>query len=183
MSRVRDALDRMLRTAGRVADQRAVYPLEAPTFGPGCCAGELDELQQAFHAALPPDYLEFLSLCRRIVASDVFNGYYLYSPFGLSRADSSIPRRLHVGTEPRLQEVPVVAIGGDGGGNQFLLGFGEVSSGHVWKWNHEHPVRSSGVVRQGVTEIAGSFSEFLERVADDWEHFEQNDRSWVYLSG
>jgi hypothetical protein len=180
MSRVADALDR-LRTVGAMVPRVASpYPLEPPTFGPGCCAGELDELQEG--SPLPPDYVEFLSLCRRIVASDVFNGYYFYSPLS-SPGDSSIPRRLLVGAEPRLQEVLVRVVAGDGGGNQFLMGVGAVSAGHVWKWNHELPARVDGVAREGLTEIATSFSAFLERVADDWEHFVRDDRGWPYISG
>jgi hypothetical protein len=31
--------------------------------------------------------------------------------------------------------------------------------------------------------VAGSFAEFLERIAGDWEHFVADDRSWQYLSG
>ena len=180
MTRVSDALDR-LRVAGAALPRlRSVHPLEAPTFGPGCCTGELDELQE--RRRLPYDYVEFLSLCRRIVASDVFNGYYLYSPLGRP-ADSSIPRRLLVGAEPRLQEVAVSAVAGDGGGNQFLMGVGSVAAGRVWKWNHERPVGLDGVAREGLTEIADSFTAFLERVADDWEHFVRNDPAWSYISG
>jgi hypothetical protein len=180
MSRISDALDRLRKAGSAVPMLAHVYSVEPPKFGPACCAGELDELQE--HVPLPPDYVEFLSLCRRIVASDVLNGYYLYSPLGRP-ADSSIPRRLLVGAEPLLREVAVMAVAGDGGGNQFLMGVGSVAAGHVWKWNHEHPVRSDGVAREGLTEVADTFTGFLERMAGDWEHYVRDDRDWPYISG
>jgi hypothetical protein len=88
-----------------------------------------------------------------------------------------------VGVEPRLEEVFVLAVAGDGGGNQFLKAVGSEAAGQVWKWNHERPVRFDGVAREGLTVVAGSFTAFLERVAEDWEHFVHNDRAWSYISG
>jgi hypothetical protein len=180
MSRVSDALDRLREAGAALSRLASVTPLKAPTFGPGCSTGELDELQE--RGPLPGDYVEFLSLCRRIVASDVFNGYYLYSPLGRP-SDTAIPRRLLIGAEPTLQEVAVSAVGGDGGGNLFLMGVGPIAAGRVWKWNHEHPARSDGVTREGLTEVADSFATFLQRVAEDWEHFARGDRDWPYISG
>ncbi len=180
MSRASEALDRLRKAGAALSTLESVYPLEAPTFGPGCCIGELDELQEK--CPLPEDYVEFLALCRRVVASDVFNGYYIYSPLGRP-ADSSIPRRLLVGVEPRLEDVLVLAVAGDGGGNQFLMAVGSEAAGQVWKWNHERPVRFDGVAREGLTVVAGSFTAFLERVAEDWEHFVHDDRAWSYISG
>jgi len=180
MSRVSDALGRLRLAGAALPDMPSVYPLQAPAFGPGCCQGELDELQE--RGPLPADYVEFLTLCRRIVASDVFNGYYVYSPL-CRPADSAIPRRLLVGVEPTLQEVTVAVVAGDGGGNQFVMAVGGEAAGRIWKWNHEYPPRFDGVAREGLTEIAASFSGFLERVADDWEHFVADDRGWAYISG
>ena len=185
MSRMRRAFERLQNAAGRVPLLPSPYPLEAPTFGPGCCAGELEELQAAFRHPLPSDYTEFLGMCRRVVAADVFNGYYLYSPLRLSLpgTDNAAPGRLHVGSEPHLEEVWVFAVGGDGSGNQFIMGCGAARHGHVWKWSHEAEVRFDGVASQGLTHLSDSFSGLLERMADDWEHFCTHDRTWQYMSG
>jgi hypothetical protein len=183
MSRVSDALER-LRTAGsRVSRADSDAALEGPKFGPGCCAGELDELDAWWADGLPDDYREFLQLCRSVAAPDVGSGYFLYSPLLLLCRDYTIPKLVHVTLPTTLQEVFVAAIGGDGGGNQFLLGMSAAGRGRVWKWSHDYPVRFDGMAKDGLTSLAESFSRFLERVGDDWEHFLAGDRSWSYMSG
>jgi len=152
-----------------------------PKFGPGCCDGEVEELLGEWRIQLA-EYVEFLATCRRIEAADVYNGYFLFSPLLIVR-QSDAPRRLHVGTEPNLIEVNVLAIGGDGGGNMFMLGTSGPLLGNVWKWNHEFPVRFDGVALDGITKLADCFAAFLERVALDWEHFVSQDTSWDYIAG
>lgn len=175
-------LERLRRAGDRIPSLESPYALLAPTFGPPCCAAEVAELDDLFQGALPSDYLKFLALCRGIVAMDVFNGYQVYSP--LRRPSSlGIPSFLHVVMDGGLQEVRVTAVAGDGGGNQFLMGTSDMGRGHIWKWNHEHPPRFDGMAREGLSLVAPTFAAFLTRIADDWEHFVENDRKWHYLAG
>jgi hypothetical protein len=182
VSRILAVLQRLRDCAARVPDLESPYPLHSPAFGPPCCDAEIDELLGSA-ASRVSEYVEFLRLCRRIDASDVFNGYFLYSPVAIAASDGSIPRILQVDLGRGLDEVFVLRIGGDGGGNQFVMGTGKNAPGTVWKWNHEHPVRFDGMAKEGLSQVATSFSAFLERMAEDWEHFVDRDRSWTYLSG
>ncbi|MFO0696685.1 MAG: hypothetical protein U0230_24155 [Polyangiales bacterium] len=183
MSRVESVLQRLRAAGGLVSGTKSLHPLRDAVFGPGCCAGELTEFASWWRGGLPGDYEELLSLCRSVSAPDVHNGYFIYSPLAVARQDASIPRRLHVVIGEALEEVGVTAFAGDGAGNQFLLGMGGVGRGMVWKWSHERPVRFDGVATEGLTLEASSFVEFLERIAEDWEHFVRGDHDWVYLSG
>ena len=157
------------------------YPLRQPHFGPGCCSAEIEELLGDCHERLP-EYSEYLALCRRVDATDVFNGYFLFSPVhAVQRGEG--PRLLHVGSGPDLSEVRVLPIGGDGGGNLFLMGYSPNAAGAVWKWDHEYGARFDGMAKDGITKIADDFAGFLERIAEDWEHFTSGDRAWHYVSG
>ena len=42
----------------------------------------------------------------------------------------------------------------------------------------EHPPRFDGVVCEGLLLLSRSFEGFLERIADDWEHFVSQDMEW-----
>lgn len=74
-------------------------------------------------------------------------------------------------------------IGGDGGGNFFLLEATSRSDASVWKWLHELGCADDGIDSESVVEMARSFSAFLERMADDWEAFVRDDRAWRFMSG
>jgi hypothetical protein len=52
--------------------------------------------------------------------------------------------------------------------NGFLLS----SGGRVWRWDHE---------TSSVKEVAASFTEFLERVALDWEAYVADRPNWRFL--
>ncbi|MFO0551529.1 MAG: SMI1/KNR4 family protein [Polyangiaceae bacterium] len=177
MSAISTTVDRLRRAGAQLADMG-----DPPRFGPGCCNGELDELG-AWYRGLPADYREFLSLTRSVHAADVFNGYFFYSPLQVARRDDSLPRVLQLAVSGPIEEVPVVAVAGDGGGNQFVLGMAGQRRGWVWKWCHEYPVRFDGVANMGLTQVASTFAAFVERVAEDWEHFARDDQTWAYLSG
>jgi len=179
MTRIETLLKRMRVAGPKILDLELYYEAEAPSFEPGCHEAEIEEIEGAW--PFPPDYREFLLRCRRVDAGDIFNGYFLFSPIGV--ATTSAPRRLFVGSEPHLEEVRVSPIGGDAGGNMFLMGRSPNALGLIWKWNHEFPPRFDGVAREGLLLVAQSFEEFLARVADDWEHFVAGDREWEYLSG
>jgi len=77
--------------------------------------------------------------------------------------------------EAILNRLRVLPIGADGGGNLFLMDRASNALGAVWKWDHEFQPRFDGVAREGLSYVAGSFVEFLERVAEDWEHFLAGD--------
>ena len=182
MSRVQAALDRLRVVAPSIPGLKSPYPLEEPRFGVGCCQPEIDELLGELRGHLQ-EYAEYLSLCRSITAPDVFCGYYLYSPLSIVGRNDSQPRFLHVERHGTLSEVRVFPVGGDGGGNLFVMGTTHDAAGVVWKWDHESVVRFDGMAKEGLTHIADSFAEFLERVATDWEHFVAADRDWRYVSG
>jgi hypothetical protein len=181
VSRIESALDRLRDAAERIQGLDSPYPLHKPSFGPGCCAPEVDELL-GDRAARLSEYAEYLRLCRRVDGADVFNGYFLFSPLLVVR-QTEAPRRLHVGHGADLSEVEVLTVGGDGGGNLFLMSTSPDAPGAVWKWDHEAEVRFDGVAKDGLTRVADSFGGFLERVATDWEHFVARDRTWNYISG
>jgi hypothetical protein len=181
VSRIEAALNRLREAAERIETLDSPYPLRKPSFGPGCCAPEIAELLGE-GATRVSEYAEYLCLCRRVDAGDVFNGYFLFSPLLVVRQTDG-PRRLHVGHGADLSEVEVLTVGGDGGGNLFLMSKSPNESGAVWKWNHEAEVRFDGVAKDGLTKVADSFGGFLERVAADWEHFAAGDRTWDYISG
>ena len=175
------ALRRLKATGEEVAAMELPYPASAPSFGPACCDAEIEELLASYRAAVP-GYATFLSACRRIDGADVHNGYFIYSPL-TAVTQLHTPRRIVVGDEPRLREVPVLAVGGDGCGNAFLIGLDGPEAEAVWKWNHEHPPREDGVGRTGLVKIADSFVAFLDRLATDWERFASGDTTWTYVSG
>jgi hypothetical protein len=103
---------------------------------------------------LPADFLEFLRLSGGVVARSVHNGYQLCGA-DMICTDDWPPNRI-AGTNG---EEHVVTVAYDGGGNAFLL---SPSTQLVWRWDHE-----AGGVRQ----VAASFTEFLERIAADWEAY------------
>lgn len=181
MTSVETALRRMRAAAERVATLDPPYPLEPPRFAAGCSPAEIDELLGDAASRVRP-YAEFLSRCRSVDAADVFNGYFLFSPIDVIR-QAHAPRRVLIGQEPFLAEVEVLAVGGDGGGNLFVMGTSVNAPGRVWKWNHEHPARADGTAIDAVTEVAADFVSFLERIALDWEHFVANDAEWRNISG
>jgi hypothetical protein len=183
MSHIATVLDRLRKAGARVPELPSPYPLKPPRFGPGCTPAEVEELlgDASVHV---PEYAQYLGLCRRIDAPDVFCGYFLHSPLQVARQTSSQPRLLHVDEGPGNQaEVRVLVIGSDGGGNLFLMGTSPPHAGSVWKWNHEHEVRFDGMAKDGLTLVAPSVGGFLDRLATDWEHFANGDRAWSYFAG
>jgi len=181
LNQIERLLDRLKTLGAQVPGIESPYPLLEPTFQNGANPDEVAELGVG---SLPADYLEYLSRCRALSATDVFNAYFIFSPLQVARIASGVPHVLHVtGLDGLLTEVHVLPIGGDGGGNMFLLEKGVGTQGRVWKWSHEYPTRFDGVASEGLTFLAPSFTAFLERVAEDWQHFVALDRSWHYISG
>jgi cell wall assembly regulator SMI1 len=136
---------------------------ERPAFRPAASAMALQALERAAGARLPEPLKEFLLQADAVVAMDIHNGYWLGGAEELARS-------MERGDPPRsVTDTPVIPVATDGGGNAFLL---SVSDGRVWRWDHE-----TGQVQV----IAGSFPDFLDRVADDWEQFALGTPDWRFL--
>jgi SMI1 / KNR4 family (SUKH-1) len=162
-------LDLLVALAQRVPTVHSAYPLHAPTFDGPAEPAALAKLEAAAAAELPASYRDFLRECAGFTAMDVFNGYQLFTPDKILalRRDYSIPSSVSMHDERQ----PYIPIGGDGGGNLFLMG---LSSGVICKWQHETGAS---------TPIAESFARFLDRIIEDWAHFIEADDEWPYLSG
>jgi hypothetical protein len=156
-------------TASRVPATPCTYPLQEPSFGTGVAEEDIQSLETAIKSPLPNDFLEFQRTCGSILAMDVWNGYCLmeaphiealyrdpYSPITGSVHDKS----------------PIIPIGGDGGGNMFHMATG--ASNEISKWNHEADTAEK---------VADNFTEFLQRLLEDWQHFVAQDGAWKYMAG
>ena len=142
---------------------------ERPKFAPPASADAIEMLARAVGAPLLPELREFLASTEEIEAVDVWNGYWIGSPRTVAR---SLGRGDYYPNAVDLRAAGGLTIpfAGDGGGNGFDVA---LIDGRVWRWNHE-----TGHAR----EIAASFSAFLSRVAEDWEHAAAGDPAWAYLS-
>jgi hypothetical protein len=163
------ALERLRALARRISliEYEPNYRLAEPSFASGAASQEIAALEATLASPLPSDYRRFLILCSRIDAMDVWSGYAIHFPSQIQRilAAREVPDQ-HVGQK-------LVPIGSDGGGNIFFMA---LPSGNVLKWRHD--VSTSPFV-----ELASSFSGFLERMAEDWAHFIDDDREWKYMAG
>jgi SMI1/KNR4 family protein SUKH-1 len=151
--------------------RRAAEPFEEwerPRFADRSPLFAINRTEQLLGHALPEDVRHFFGGCDEVIAMDVHNGYRLGGTDWLGRAlqEETFPRYVQTDGGPNR----VIPFATDGGGNAFLVGVGHDG---VWRWDHE----------TGHTEaVAGTFGEFLCRVADDWEHFAAGDHDWRYLT-
>ncbi len=157
----------MKNAVSRLASVAARYPTEsAPRFAAPCRAAELLDLQGATGLPLPAEVRSLLSTHSSIVAIDIHKGYWIGGPTNLARSVRRGDYPTFVEAETgRVRAQPVAT---DGGGNAFLI----TETGDVWRWDHE---------TGGTWHVAESFEAFLNRIADDWEHYLAEDRGWVYL--
>jgi hypothetical protein len=161
MTTVESVLNRLIAVANRFPEW------ERPTFRPRAASSSIQELERTIENPLPSQFGDFLRRCDAIVAMQIHNGYWIGGVDNLKR---SIIRGDYPATldEDGLS-MPVVPVATDGGGNAFLLTIGD---GRIWRWDHE----------TGVTfAVAGSFAEFLDRVATDWEQVISGNQDWTYL--
>ena len=147
--------------AGAVARLRAVAgrfdEWERPVFSPRSGSQALPGVE------VPASLVEFFAACDQITAMSIHNGYTLGGA-------AWVLRELKNGTFPQqVESQAVLPFGTDGGGNAFLVGIAEDA---VWGWNHE---------TGELTRVADSLAAFLNRVADDWEHYADGDNAWRYL--
>jgi hypothetical protein len=167
MDRIERALERLRAVAAEIPRFEAGYPLEAPLLLEPADEAEVRSVEVEVGELLPEEYRMFLARCGGISAMDVWNGYALHSCPDMRRILRNDSMRERIGGERLLP------IGSDGGGNGFMLA---VPSGDVWKWRYDH-------FTEPFEKLTASFSEFLERMADDWEHFARSDGQWNYMSG
>ena len=171
-----------LRTLGAaIATLDPGYPVEEATFEAGASASRIDALAALVPEPLTADYRYFLGQCAGFVGMDFHNGYVIHTPEQVMRllGQPGAPRR--VTTADGI--VSVLPVGGDGGGNLFLLQLGRPHL--ALRWDHE-----IGEVRDVVPAdhacfrpVAEGFVSLLERIRDDWRHFLAADPgSWTYLS-
>jgi cell wall assembly regulator SMI1 len=163
---VQTALDRLRALAARIPVIESTYPLLEPSFAPGAPPDEVDALEATLAARLPGDYRRFLLLCSRVDAMDVWNGYAVHSPAQVQRILAAREVADRYGGEK------LVPVASDGGGNLFFM---TLPSGQILKWRQL--VSTSPFI-----EVASSFTGFLERMADDWFHFIEDDREWQYMA-
>jgi hypothetical protein len=163
-----EVINRLKDLAEQIPHVPSAYPLTQPTFGDGVEQAEIAQLESGLGASLPADFKLFQQQCGRITAMDVWNGYALFDAkhIAVIMADANAPTEIRSGPhEPRLP------IGGDGGGNLFVF---SLRSQHVSKLNHE---------TAELKVVANSFTDFLQRMREDWEHFVHDDENWRYMAG
>lgn len=159
----------------------AGYPLQPAEFADAVSSERIAALERVA-GALPSDYREFLGLCGGFTAMDFHNGYAVFGPELVARLleEQGPPRFVQIGEVPSR----VLSVGGDGGGNLFLLHV--TDPWRVWKWNHELGPCSATVRSDdpALTEIGQGFTTLLERFVEDWRHFLSDDYGkWRYISG
>jgi len=152
----------------RVAAARIPAAHERPRLSVPATGAAVAGLVAAIGGPLPGDLRRLLAFHDEIVAMNVHNGMAV----GGARI---IARNVTRGDAPRTAsvdgaDVEVIPIGSDGGGNQFLLGLRDA---RVWRWDHE----------TGATVVmAHSLGRFLERIAQDFDHWAADDRTWLFLT-
>ena len=140
---------------------------QTPRFAAPAASEAIHELERVAGTRLPGDLRAFLERLDEIVAMDIHNGYWLGGTGALTRSvlRNDFPKELKTGGS-LIQALPVAT---DGGGNAFLVAS---DGGGVWRWDHE---------TRNTAQVATSFSKFLARVADDWEHAAADDPDWAFL--
>jgi hypothetical protein len=129
-----------------------------PWFDPPALPEAVAAFEQTAGFPLPLDFKVFLANTSGVVGMSVHNGYWLGCVERLTTANfpSMVAGEL------------VVPVGTDGGGNAFLLS----EKGRVWRWYLE---------TGNVSEVATSFTAFLDRVAADWTAYVADLQGWRYL--
>jgi hypothetical protein len=159
-------IDQVLSRLRKLADE---FPAEErPKFSPGASADSVVGFEKVVGTRLPEQLAHFLRQCDSIVAMDVWIGYWVG---GVEQLLRSMGRKDFPAKLVEANHDVVVPVATDGGGNAFLM---SVKDQRVWKWNHE---------TGNSTTVAHDFASFLQRIADDWEHFLARDSAWHYLSG
>ncbi len=162
-SEITAVIARLRALGAELADVDLGYPAEPATFDEGASEPRISTLEGAVGDRLPDDYRAFLLECAGIIAMDFFNGYVIHAPELVARLlkERGPPKHLLVqGSKKAL-----LAIGGDGGGNLFLLELSDPC--RVWKWNHES-MNSSEAATPSSSElslVSTGFPAFLERIA------------------
>jgi hypothetical protein len=161
MHEIEDIISDLREVGQRVPTLDSAYPLKEPIFGMGTPEAEVIALESYVQVALPEDFLLF---------QDIWNGYHLMDATHIKAIMSDADWPLIIQSED--SPTVLMPIGGDGGGNLFLMDL--KNEGHVLKWDHETGRKDL---------VAVGFFEFLYRVLEDWKHFTSGDGGWKYLAG
>ena len=160
---IMELVDELRHLAAVRSDSRWSRPV---TFAPPASEDEITELEGVVVGGLPDDYKQYLRASRRMELPEIS----VFSPLQVARMYPAleIPQRLVTGLPDRPVEDAVIPVGGNGGGDLFLMGTRGPSFGAVWFWEHEseEPVHGSSSV--GFARRAGSFSEFLAQLRDEF---------------
>jgi len=149
------------------------YPSAPVAFGPPGPLPAVSEIAQELGVRLPVDYLWFITNVGGVSAADMFNGYFIHSAEVLRSTNQCPSFPTHV--QHRTREQRLLCIGGDGGGNLWVIGTSEPFP--VFKWDHER-----GESVEGLSYIADGFVALLERMAQDWRQFLSGNHEWKYLA-
>ena len=177
---IKAIVPRLQRLGSEIAVLDFGYPVEAAQFSPPAVRSEIDGLEKRVGVRLPRDYRAFLRECSGFSAMDIHNGYHIAPPGHVrvgGKEDGCAATILLSGSELR-----VLVVGSDGGGNLFLLGVGAGIT-KAWKWNHERPADELIVAdsHPALSDLGSGFSDLLRRIAEDWQHFLDDDGDWEYI--
>ena len=133
-----------------------------PVFAPPAKPNAIARFEGVAGFELPSDYRAFLATTESVVGMSIHNGYWIG---GLDRLAKGMKAQEYLRT---LGGELVAPIATDGGGNCFLMG----RDGHVWRLDRE---------TRRFTQVADSFTEFLERVVADWTAYVRETPDWHFL--
>jgi cell wall assembly regulator SMI1 len=151
----------------RIGFAGRTLPVEArPVFSNPARADQILELESMMGSTLSPDVQAFFETHDSISAMEVHVGYWV-------GGIETILRSIRRGDFPdSIESHRVFPIGSDGGGNAFLMPVD--SDGPVWKWSH---------AIGEACEVAESFPQFLDRLADDFRMFAAGNDDWPFMAG
>jgi hypothetical protein len=118
-SEIHNLIDRLQEVGSKMPKVPGVYPLEEPVFGTGVSEDDIASLESLLQAPLAEDFLLFQELCGSISAMDIWNGYDLMGACHIKAliTNPDSPQVIQVKHGQSL----MIPIGGDGGGNLFLM--------------------------------------------------------------
>jgi hypothetical protein len=154
------------------------YPMAEHEIRTPSPAAELERLRRAV-ADVPPQVMEYYSLCDGAALPDVQNGYFLHSiKTVLTARDIGEPNAV---SGPNAGKVLVMA--SDGGGGRFAVRLSEPVGEIIY-------LPSDGGLYDGVFNgtmarvvvVAADLAGFVLRLSEDVKAFVRGDEGWKYLA-